>query len=59
MVGGIKMFLKRGNLYYWQHRVMVQYIGIREEGEYMFQAPNGAMLCLRQDEVQTQISEEL
>lgn len=59
MVGGVKMFLKGGNLYYWQHRVMVQYLGIREEGEYMFQAPNGAMLCLRQDEVQTQISEEL
>ena len=58
MVGGIEMDLKRGDLYYWQHRVVVQYIGIREEGEYMFKATNGGMLCLKQNEVQTQISEE-
>ena len=53
-----KMFLTRGNLYHWQHRVVVQYIGIREEGEYMFKTTNGGMICLKQDEVQSQISED-
>lgn len=54
----IKMFLTGGNLYYWQHRIVVQYLGIREEGEYMFKATNGRMICLKQDEVQSQISED-
>ncbi len=53
-----KMFLTRGNLYHWQQRVVVQYIGIREEGEYMFKTTNGGMICLKQDEVQSQISED-
>lgn len=56
--GEIKMFLTGGNLYYWQHRIVVQYIGIREEGEYMFKTTNGGMICLKQDEVQSQISED-
>lgn len=52
------MFLKGGNLYYWQHRVVVQYLGIREEGEYMFKTTNGGLLCLSQNQVQSQITEE-
>lgn len=52
------MFLKGGDLYYWQHRVVVQYLGIREEGEYMFKTANGGVLCLSQNQVQSQITEE-
>lgn len=27
------MYLKIGHLYYWQHRVIVEYIGISKEGK--------------------------
>ena len=34
------MYLKIGHLYYWQHRVVVEYIGISKEGKNMFKTTN-------------------
>lgn len=52
------MFLKGGNLYYWQHRIVVEYIGINVNDKYMFKTTNGGVICLSQNQVQSQITEE-
>lgn len=50
--------IQGGSLYYWQNRVIVQYIGIRREGEYIFKTRNGGILCLNEKQVQSQITED-
>lgn len=50
------MVLKTGNLYYWQKRVIVDFVGIREDGKYIFKTTNGGYIILHQDRVSTQIS---
>lgn len=52
------MYLKIGHLYYWQHRVVVEYIGISKEGKNMFKTTNGAIISLSQDKIQSQITED-
>lgn len=50
--------IRKGNLYYWQHRVLVEFIGIREDGKYMFNTTNSGILCLNEKQVQSQITED-
>lgn len=57
-MGGIKMNLKKGNLYYWQKQIVVEFVGCREDGKYIFNTTNGVKISLYQDQVQTQISED-
>lgn len=52
------MYPKEGNLYYWQNRVVVEFVGIREDGKYIFNTTNGGKIFLYQDQVQSQISED-
>ena len=52
------MYLKIGHLYYWQHRVVVEYIGISKEGKNMFKTTNGAIISLSHDKIQSQITED-
>lgn len=49
---------KKGNLYYWQKQIVVEFVGIRKDGEYIFNTTNGGKISLYQDQVQTQISED-
>ena len=51
------MVLKSGNLYYWQKRVIVDFVGIREDGKYIFNTTNGGCIILNKDQVRTQISD--
>lgn len=57
-MGGIKMILKRGNLYYWQNRLVVEFVGCLENGKYIFNTTNGGKITLSQEQVQTQISKD-
>ncbi len=52
------MVLKTGNLYYWQHEIVVEFTGIREDGKYIFKTTNGGNITLYRDQVRTQISED-
>lgn len=56
-MGGIEMVLKTGNLYYWQHKIVVEFAGIREDGKYLFKTTNGGNIILHRDQVRTQISD--
>lgn len=55
---GIEMNPKKGNLYYWQKQIVVEFVGCREDGKYIFNTTNGIKISLYQDQVQTQISED-
>ena len=57
-MGGIVMILKRGNLYYWQKRLVVEFVGCLENGKYIFNTTNGGKITLSQEQVQTQISKD-
>lgn len=52
------MYLKIGNLYYWQHQVVVEYVGISKEGKKMFKTTNGGIISLSQDKIQSEITED-
>lgn len=52
------MILKRGNLYYWQNRLVVEFVGCLENGKYIFNTTNGGKITLSQEQVQTQISKD-
>lgn len=52
------MYLKIGNLYYWQHRVVVEYVGISKEGKKMFKTTNGGIISLSQDKIKSEITED-
>ena len=51
------MILKTGNLYYWQHKIVVELVDIREDGKYIFKTTNGGNITLYQDQIKTQISD--
>lgn len=51
------MILKRGNLYYWQKRLVVEFGGW-ENGKYIFNTTNGGKITLSQEQVQAQISKD-
>ena len=52
------MILKRGNLYYWQNQLVVEFVGCLENGKYIFNTTNGGKITLSQEQVQTQISKD-
>lgn len=54
------MILKRGNLYYWQKRLVVEleFVECLENGRYIFNTTNGGKITLSQEQVQTRISED-
>lgn len=52
------MILKRGKLYYWSKRLVVEFVGCLKDGKYIFNTTNGGKIALSQEQVQTQISED-
>ena len=49
---------KKWNLYYWQKKIVVEFVGCREDGKYIFNTTNGGRISLYPDQVQTQIFED-
>ena len=48
-----KNFVVSDIFFYWQHRVIVEYIGISKEGKNMFKTTNGGIIPLSQDKIQS------
>ena len=50
--------MKIGDLFYWKHRVLCEYIGRAKDGRYMFKTTNGGTLYIYPDKLGTDITKE-
>lgn len=51
------MHLKKGNLYYWNKKILCEFIGLSINNRAIFRTTNGGLISLSQESVQLEITE--
>lgn len=52
------MYLKKGNLYYWNKRILCEFIGWSNDGKAQFRTTNGGIISIPNNKVEVEITEE-
>ena len=50
--------MKTGDLFYWKHRVICEYIGRAKDGRYMFKTTNGGTIYISPDKLDQDITKD-
>ena len=56
--GGIIMYLKKGNLYYWNKKVLCEFVGWLDDDKAQFKTTNGGIISVNSDRIGIEITEE-
>lgn len=51
------MELRKGNIYYYGKRIVVEYIGLDKKGDYAFESTNGRIIIVKKSDLGRYISE--
>lgn len=51
------MDLRKGNIYYYGKRIVVEYIGLDKKGNYAFESTNGGKIIVKESDLDKYISE--
>lgn len=52
------MYLKKGNLYYWNKKVLCEFVGWLNDNKVQFKTTNGGIINVNTDRIGIEITEE-